>query len=150
MSAWIVITAAHLNDYAVAALVSALRTAALAKGQVDPFTTVMHDRANYVRDRISNRTQISATPYAVPPELKTQTCWLIIEALQGRLPGINLTDIQKDMVKDAKSDLDRAGTDRLRISMPDDPITPAVQSGGATQVVSSSTRKATRESMNGL
>jgi hypothetical protein len=74
---WVVITANDLNDYLVGVQVDALRQTALADGQDDPFTRVMQDRASYVRRRIegnpSNR--ISATPYAVPPELKTGTCY---------------------------------------------------------------------------
>jgi hypothetical protein len=103
-TAWIVITAAHLNDYSAGAKVNALRTAALAGGQADPFTNVSADVIARVRAQIgSNKTnQLSATANSVPPDLKTHTCWLIIQAMQGRLPGLKLTDDEKEMVKKAE------------------------------------------------
>lgn len=149
MSAWIVITAAHLDDYLVAAQVDALQSAALASGQSDPFTNVMHDRANYVRNRISQRITVSETSYAVPPELKSQTCWLIIEAMQNRL-GLALEEDQRNMVRRAYSDLDIAGTEKLPISTPDDATTPTVQSGGGVAIVSKRSRSATGAKLDGF
>lgn len=148
MSAWIIITPQHLTDYLVAAQVSALRTAALGAGQTDRFTAVMQDRCSYLRNRLSKRVRISATPLSVPPELKSQACWLIIEALQVSLPALKLDDDQVRVVQRAYKDLDIAGTDELPVSTPDDPATPAVQSGGAAQVASSSRRQATRASLD--
>lgn len=143
MSAWINITAADLNDYLVAAAVTALRTAALGVGQADPFTAIMHDRTNYIRSRISKRITISATEYSVPPELKTAACLLIIEAMQPRLKQA-LTEDQKTMIQRAYKDLDIAGTEDLPVSTPDDPIEPVVQqTGGQISIVSKRTRTAT-------
>ena len=150
MSAWVVITADHLNDYLVAAQMNALRTSALASGQADPFASVMQDRCNYIRNRISRRIQISATAYAVPPELKTQACLLIIESMQARLPVLKLSDDQKNLIKQAYSDLDMAATDDFPISVPDDPINPVVQSGNAVEIVVKPTRRMTRAKMEGL
>lgn len=149
MSAWIVIAVTDLNDYLVAAQVAAMRTAALAVGQSDPFTNVMHDRANYVRNRISRRIQISETAFAVPPELKGQTCLLIIEAMQGRLK-LNLTEDQKTAISRAYRDLDIAATDDFPVSTPDDPVQPDVQAGGGMRVVSSRTRAASGSKLSGL
>lgn len=151
MSAWVVITVTDLNDYLVAAQMSAFRNAALGKGQADPFTAIMHDRSAYVRNRISKRISISATAYAIPPELKTCACWLIIEAMAGRLAiAIQLNEQQQKQIDRAYKDLDIAGTDDFPISLPDDPETPAVQSGGGISVVSSRTRTATGRTMDGL
>lgn len=150
MAAWVVIAAADLNDYLVAAQVSALRTAALASGQADPFTNVMHDRANYVRNRISTRIQISETAYAVPPELKSCTCYLIIEAMQVRIPALKLTEDQRRLVDRAYKDLDLAGTDKLPVSEPDDPTDPDIQPGEGIEQVSAPTRVVTRSKLDGL
>lgn len=150
MSAWIVITAADLNDYLVAAQASAVRTAALATGQSDPFANVMHDRCNYIRNRISKSVQISATAYAVPPELKTCACWLVIEALQTRLPPLRLTEDQKNLITRAYKDLDIAATDDLPVSIPDDPVSPSVNPGTSFQQVSKPTRVAIRAKLDGL
>ena len=148
MAAWVVIAVTDLNDYLVGAQVTALRSAALASGQADPFTAVMRDRASYVRNRISKRINISATNYAVPPELKTATAWLILEAMQNRLPLMLSED--KRMIERAYKDLDIAGTDDLPISTPADPMTPSVQASGGVRVVSKRTREATGSSMKGL
>ena len=109
----------------------------------------MHDRAAYVRNRVSKRITISSTAYAVPPELKSTTCYLIIEAMQQRLM-IALSEDQKTAISRAYSDLDIAGTDKLPISTPDDPEAPAVQAGGGISVVSSRTRTATGNTMRGI
>lgn len=151
MSAWVVITVADLNRYQVGALVEAVCTAALAEGQANPFDETMHDRCNYIRNRIAKRIQRSLTPYAVPPELKGCAALLTLEALQPRIPGLNLSEDHKTQISRAYKDLDIAGTEDLPISMPDDPETPDVQSGaGSITIVRKPTRIMTRDSMTGL
>lgn len=150
MSAWVVLTAENLNDYLVAAQMNALRTAALASGQSDPFASVMQDRCNYIRNRISKRIQISATAYAVPPELKSQACLLVIESMQARIPMLKLSEDQKNLIKQAYKDLDIAATDDFPISVPDDPMDPGVQSGNAVEVVLRPSRRVTRTKLEGL
>lgn len=134
MAAWINIVVTDLNDYLVGAQVAALRSAALAAGQSDPFENVMHDRTNYVRARISKRISISETAYSVPPELKTAACMLIIEAMQGRL-NLQLTDDQRTAIARAYKDLDIAATDDLPVSTPDDPVEPEVQQAGGNAAI---------------
>lgn len=152
MAAWVVITVDDLNDYLVGDQVAALRTAARAKGQSDPFPRIMADRVAYVRNRISRRIHLSRTLLAIPPELKTQSCLLIIEAMQGRIPMLELTEDQRQRLRDAKRDLDLAAKDDFPISMPDDPVEPDLQreDGGAVQVVRSHRRDATRDSLAGF
>jgi hypothetical protein len=150
MAAWVVIAVKDLEDYLVGAQLNALRTAALATGQADPFPNVMHDRCNYVRNRIASRVMLSATAYSVPPELKTAACWLVLEVMQGRLPALKLSDDQKRQIERAYKDLDIAGKEDLPISAADDAMTPTVQSGGGIERVSTTTRKATRDSLDGL
>jgi hypothetical protein len=149
MPAWVTIAVSDLRDYLVDAQLNALRTAALGSGQADPFTKTMQDRCNYVRNRIAKRISLSATAYAVPPELKTTACVLIIEAMQTRLP-LPLSDDQKRMIDRAYKDLDIAGTEDLPISTPDDAETPDVQAPGGPEIASSTTRQATRASLGGL
>ena len=152
MSAWVVITVDDINDYLIADQVAALRTASLARGQTDPFASVMADRANYVRNRIARRIKLSRTPLAVPPELKTQTCLLVIEAMQGRIPMLELSEDQRQRMRDAKRDLDLAAKDDLPISMPDDPVELDLQreGGSAVHVVRSNPRHSTRDTLAGF
>jgi len=149
VAAWRVIVRNDLRDYLVAAQVTAFSTAALGSGQADPFTTVMQDRCNYIRNRISKRISLSATDYAVPPELKTTACALILEAMQTRLP-FEFTDAQKRQIDRAYRDLDIAGTEDLPISIPDDPMVAPVQSSGGFQKVRGGPGRFTRQTMRGL
>jgi len=151
MTAWLNIVDTDLNDYLVGAQMNALRTSALATGQTNPFTRIMQDRCNYVRNRISSRIQISETEYAIPPELKTCACMLIIEAMSGRLAvAITLTEDQVRMIERAYKDLEIAGTDRFPISDPDDPVSPSVQTGGGISVQRKRTGTLNGSDMAGL
>jgi hypothetical protein len=153
MAAWITIAVSDLNDYLVAAQVNALRSAALGSGQSDPFTNVMQAVTNRVRAKIlsCDRNQVSATSYEVPPELKTQTIWLILEAMQSRIPGLKLTDEQKTLVTKAEKDLDDVAACDFAITTPTTPLTPSgVARGNEVELVSSRTRTATPAKLAGL
>jgi hypothetical protein len=151
MSNWIVITAADLNDYNVAQMMDTLREEALAEGQADPFDKLMHDRCRYIQNRISQRVQISATAYAVPPELKTCACWLIIEAMSTRLSiAIELTRDQRTAIDRAYKDLDIAGTKDLPISTADDAAPAAVQSKSQSPRMNQKPRNFSRANQDGV
>src|ERR1043166_515200 len=106
---WIVITADDLNDYLVGAQMSALRTAALAAGQTDPFPRVMADVATRIRAEVRGckANKVSNLVNSIPPDLKSDACALIIEKLQGRLAGFALTDEQKNAADNARNYLKR-------------------------------------------
>lgn len=142
-----------LNDYLVGAQVNALRAAALAAGQADPFTNVMHDMASRIRLKIEScqRNQVSATPYTIPPECKWIACYLIIEAMQTRLPGLKLTEEQKGQTDRAYKELNLIAKCESAVTLPSDPLVPAdAQQGGAIEIASSSTRQFTRDKLSGF
>lgn len=150
--AWIVLVVTDLDDYLVAAQRVALSTVALntSPAQTDPFGRVMPDVANYVRNRIAGRVQLSATANAVPPELRKQTAYLIIEGMQTRL-GLELTEDQVRQIQRAYKDLDIAGTKEFPISEAPDATTPSVQQdSGGIQIANSTTRTASRDNLDGL
>lgn len=150
---WITISAEDLNDYQVAAYINAARTAALEAGQADPFDVVMPDIVNSVRDevRACPRNRVSATPLSVPPSLRSQTIYLIIEAMQGRLPGFALDDGIKTLVKDAKERLKRISLCEMPIDQPDDPLAvDDVQRGGLVETVQAGNSGNSREELNRL
>lgn len=149
MASWITIASADLEDYLMAPQLAVLRTAVLGETQSDPFTNVMQARCNYVRNRIAGRSQISATAYSVPPELKDQTCWLILEKLSVRIPVLKLTQDQRDQVARAYKDLDIAGTEDLPISAPDDAETLESASGAAPSFTDT-TPNFSREAQDGI
>ena len=137
MSAWLTISLADLNDYLVGAQVAALNSTALAAGQSARFTNIMTDMVNRIRVKIEGcpRNHVSATPLTVPPELKWAACYLIIEALQAGIPGLRLTDDQRNQIARANDQLTRVADGQEVVSIPSDPLTPVdVQRGGQTQL----------------
>ena len=152
MPAWITITLTDLNDYLVAAQVNALNTSALAAGQTDRFTRLMADMVARVRVKIEScpRNQVSATPQTVPPELKWAACYLIIEAMQAAVPGLALTDGQRNLITRAHEQLMHIANGAEGVSLPPDPLVPAdVQRGGQTELISATRRVARREETRG-
>ncbi len=137
MATWITLSAEDLNDYQVAKIVTAARTKALASGQADPFDIVMPDIVARVRAEIRGcaKNKVSATPLTVPPDLRSQTILLIVEAMQARLPGVALDDDIKTLIADARKYLQRVADCKVPIAQPDDPE-PAddVQRGGSIQM----------------
>ena len=151
MSSWITIATSDLNDYLVAAQVSALRSAALAPGQTDPFGRVMPDIAERIRMKIQScaNNQLSAVDNTIPPELKWVACYLIIEALQVRIPGLKLTDDQKNQVDRAVTQLDRIADCKDKVSQPDDAVQPDV-AGAPLQIVCQPVRTTSRDTLQGI
>lgn len=151
MAEWIQIAVDDMNDVCVGAQMTALRSAALAEGQVDPFAKLMADRCAYIRNRIAGRVQLSATVASIPPELKTTALMLILEVMQTRIPALRLKEDQVRLIERAYKDLEIAGTNDLPISSPTDAETPAVQSkNGAIRIVKKTTPNLSRSSMSGL
>ena len=152
MSAWIVITQANLQQYVVDAQLRALLTSALGSDQAAPLQATIQDRCNYVLNRIKGRVLVSATPFAVPPELVTDAALLIFESLNVRLSlGIQLTEDQVRMIRQAYRDLDIAGTREMPIDLPDDPVTPIVmQTGASISIVKKPQRVDSRKDWRGL
>lgn len=142
MATWITITAADLRDYSVASKVTALRTAALGSGQADPFDAVMEDVVSAIRVQIQSKwpNHVSETANSIPPEMKTHVCWLILQALQTRLPGLNFTPPEEAMIKAAREYVDNVATGKYTVSKADDPISPRdVQNNAGIEVVTPST-----------
>lgn len=149
--AWTTISSDDLNHYLVAAQVSAMRSAALGAGQADPFTEVMPTVIARIRAICStNGKVISATANSVPPELKDIACYLILEELQTRLPGLVLTDEQRRQTDNGRDYLKQIARGDALVSDPLDPITPPVQQGAPIKVITSRTRLATRDTLKGL
>lgn len=152
MPTWVTITADDLADYSVGIKITALRTQALEEGQTDPFDRVMPDVAEIVRGYLARggRNQLSETPNSVPPEAKAHFCWIVIEALQARLPGLSLQEEETRMIDRAWQWLRDVARGEIAISTPDDPIAAPVQSGGAITVVNAPTRKYTETGLDGV
>src|SRR4051812_16652621 len=87
MPRWISITVDDLNDSKIAALVTSLRTAALADGQDDPTQRLTQAVVNRVRRKIASnpKNQLDEDETTVPEGLKTMVVDLILAELKGRL-----------------------------------------------------------------
>ena len=153
MPSWITLSLADLNNYLVGAQVTALNSSALAAGQSDRFTSIMTDMVNRIRVKVEGcpRNYISATPLTIPPELKWCACYLIIEAMQAAVPGLKLTDDQRNQIAKANEQLTRIADCKEVVSVPPDPLVPPdVQRGGQTQLLTRSRRFATRRNTRDL
>lgn len=150
--AWVVPTEAGCKDYLAAAGITSLTSAALGAGQANPFPNVMaavvKEIRGYVRSCATN--VLSATPNSVPGELERTAYLMIVEAMQGRLPGVNLTKGQETALKACREILDRVAECKFIVANPTNPAADTAQRGAPAEVVTSSRRDVTREKMNGL
>lgn len=117
---WIIITATDLNDYLVGVQAAAIRTVAVAAGQTDRFTAVMPDVSSRIRNEIlsCSRNRLDATANSIPPELKTVACLLIVEAMQSGIPGLELSEDQRTLIRDARDYLKRIARCEIAVSSP--------------------------------
>lgn len=151
--AWVTIAVADLEHYLVAAQVSAMNTAALGGSQTDRFTRVMTDVVNRIRSKIESchTNHLSATPLTVPPSLRGGACLLIIAGMQSSIPSLRLTEDQRKEVETFEKDLDLVAECKLAVEEPTNPLDPKQsQQGGDVELVSSTTRLATRAKTRGL
>lgn len=153
--AWIVPVLTDLNNYLVGAQVTAINTAALATGagQTDRFTEARLSVVQRIRMKIVScaGNVLSATTNSIPPSLKMGACLLIIQALQTSIPSLKLTEDQVRLVESFEEDLTAVAACDLAVEEPTDPLDPPVeQTSGAVELVSSTTRRATRDTLKGL
>ena len=151
--AWTTIAVGDLDHYLVAEQTLALRSAALAEGQADPFTEIMPAVVRRIRNQIEacSTNRLSATENTVPPSLKDYACFLILEEMALRIPQLEFTAQQAKMADVARDYLKKVATCDAAVETPPDPLEPPdVESRGAVQVVTSTRRVAMREQTNGL
>jgi hypothetical protein len=141
MPRWIPITVDDLNDSKVAALVTALRTAALADDQDDPTPRLTQAVVNRIRRKIASnpQNQLDEDVTTIPEGLKLMAVDLIIAELKGRLEE-GLTDDERRKIDRHETDLNRiaAGTDT--IEDPDTAIDAPVQDQSGTPSITTDRR----------
>jgi len=83
--------------------------------------------------------------------LSPTTSEVIIEAMQAGVPGLKLTDDQRNQIVKAGEQLTRIADCKEVVSIPNDPLTPTdVQRGGQIQLVTRTRRLASRRQTRGL
>jgi phage gp36-like protein len=151
--AWVTIDVDALRDYFVGAGIDAAMTAALSTGQTDPSDQIINDVVRRIRSEIGSRYTLSATENAIPQDCRWVACMLSVEQLCTRVPGLAtlIDDNARVVIRDAHRYLERIAAGEIAIPMPEDPLEPsALQTQSNATVVSSITRKFTRDTLAGL
>jgi hypothetical protein len=149
MTTWITIKVEDLYAYLVAAQVDVLRKCALAKNQGDPVAEVIRDISLKIRAQIASnkKNALSQQPYAIPPELKSEACILILEVAQARIPGLKLTADQIRLADQARLQLQKVVVGEIMISVPEDRLMGIQKS---IEVVSHRPKVATDQHLKGF
>lgn len=159
---WVVLTLEDLQDNLIDAQIKKTLEWQSAPGDDpltnNPFASVMVETVAEVRTAIASNPAnvLSATANSVPPECKHMTTWLIIDSLKFRFATVApLTDEQKEMVKEAKAQLEmirnwRNVGSQFIISSPTDPETEPAQIARTPAETWYYERVSTRETLRGL
>lgn len=149
---WITIAVADLNNYLVAAQVSAVNTAALGSGQTDRFTEVQLSVISRIRNKIEScRTnRISETALTIPPSLKACACLLIIEGLQSSIPSLKLSPDQVRQIEKYEDDLTAIAKCELTVEDPTDPLDPRNSTTSSSPSFGARTRNFERDDQDGI
>lgn len=121
---WITLSPSDLQPYLAAPQREVLTTAARGPGEDDPLPTLLQDAAQRIRLELTTipGQVLSATAFAIPPELRTAALAFAIDYLHRRLPGFSLTDAQRRALTEAKSLLAKTTRGHLPLSPPQDPL----------------------------
>lgn len=136
MSQWISITIADLNNAKIAALVDALRTAALAAGESERSAEIIQRVVDRVRRKIAScrQNRLDADLATIPQGLKDDVIKLIIADLKNALEE-DLTSAETSELSRINSDLNRIASCQDVVEQPDDAIDAPVQSTAGTPSV---------------
>ncbi|MEZ0256862.1 MAG: hypothetical protein ACAI37_16370 [Chthoniobacter sp.] len=153
---WIALTPEDIDAAKAGAQVAALRTAALAGGQVDPITDAITRVTLQIRIAVRSceRNRLDSDETLIPGELKSLAQRMVYRELQQRLnvsrTALALTeDDRMHWDKDITMLRDIARCD-LVVSAPDNPTSDGVQAAGSIRVVSGARRQVSRDRMRGL
>lgn len=153
---WISITVGHLDTAKAAALVTALRTAALGNGQADPLLEIIDSVTARIRMEIAagGRTRLSVDSTKIPPSLKSLALRLVIADGQQRLNIGNALELSEDDREAIRRDirlLERIAKGEITVESPDDPEpSSTMQSTAPSPMVSGRKRTWGRDSQDGV
>lgn len=150
--AWITLTQAHVENYVVAALVTAINSAALGDSQTDRFTLVQADVTAEIRMAVaSNESNVlDSDTTKIPQSLRSAGAWLIAGYMAQGL-GIILTDQQANELATARERILAVSRGDLTVEQPetaDD--SPDGQAGAGVAMITPQDRVFTVSTMNGL
>lgn len=148
---WLTITEANILSKLSAPELAAMKTAALGSGQSDPLAEAIADVTREVRGYVAGCSgNTLGDGDTIPDELLGAAINRIRYELATRLPVASLlTDARKEANRDAVALFGKVASCSFRIVPPT--TAAATQPGGpAVQVVSSTTRQASRSRLSGL
>lgn len=148
---WDTLTEAKFLKSCTGAEATAIKSAALASAQTEPLTATLAAVVQEVRGYISAYGQNSLGEGAtIPAELENAACAIARFRALNRLPVKSLlTETRVLEYKDALALLRDVAAGRFSVEQPAT-VSDQVISGPAVQVVSSTTRQATRSKLSGL
>lgn len=150
--AWVTVSQANLENYVVAALLSAINSAALGDTQSDRFTTVHSDVIANVRMAVASEPSnaLDEDTTKIPQSLRPAACW-IIAGLMAQGLKIELSDQQANELAYARETLERVARGDLTVETPGTvDETPDGQSGAGVTMIEGRERLFTVDTMNGL
>jgi hypothetical protein len=150
--AWIIITAADLDEARVAELVAALRQEALGVGQPDPMPGIIQKIVDEVRSCIGfcHSTRLDVDPAKIPANLKELVVQKVIRVLKARLLQPQ-TDDEKAEEATYQKRLLLLTQCAWPVDTTDTPLGVAtVQPQGSVEIASAGKRYATQEGLRGL
>lgn len=146
-------TAADLTDARAAQLVEAVRLKVREPGQRDPLAGLIDGVVGELRGCIGFKSpaKLSATAGTLPPNLIYLAKEKICRVMKARI-AMALTDAERDDEKTYQTRLTQLRDGEWPVDLPSDPQDATAQesSGGGVEVVTSTTRRATREKLAGL
>jgi len=151
MPNWIQISADDLEAKKVAALVSALRTAALGAGQEDPTDTIIAAVVDRIRRKIAScaANRLDAEELAIPRGLKTMAVDMVLAEMKNRLE-IELTADERARLDVHEADLNRIAACKELVEQPDDIADTSVQGATGTPSFAGRERAYGRDAEEGL
>ncbi len=117
---WKKITIKDLHHYLIGPQLEALIDYASIPGGPDIVPNLIEDTISRVRAEVHGKVKntLDDHPFTIPPEVRAETIYLILEALQTRVPGLFLTTEQKERAHNAREFLKRISKGEVAISKP--------------------------------
>jgi len=145
---WVAIFEADVLTHISGSELAALRTAALASGQVDPVQPSIDQITSLVRGFVEacadNKVDTDLT--TIPDRLLATACDLVVCEIITRVPGYALDEDRAEKKKNAISLLRDVGACKFRVT---DPVTGSGATG-SLEVTGYTVRQTTRAQMSGL
>lgn len=120
MKLWKTITLECLKTYLFAPQLNALIDYASIPGGPDIIPMIIEDTISRIRAEVHGKVKnaLDDDHLTLPPEVRSAAMHLILEAIQSRVPGISLSDEQKENAKQARELLRRISKGEVPVTYP--------------------------------